>query len=252
MRTPQVLGAAAEESEGTDTPPRVVDEAPMAPMVDTGRVAPVELRDAVSASRTIAVVSAGRDTIAPAPQLSGATPLDALELLERAPSTVSIEARKLVMSSSFTVNRARTLPSTLTDFAAAGVLLRASDQIAYGLEVGHERYPQTLPVRDTSIFQIDQQPNVAWLGAALRYSPGTVESLGLSPFVQGTFGLGFSHGAMLRGRAGVRLETDLGLSLVNNVGANIGVEASALSYKYNGQYLLSGRYGASIGLEVGF
>ncbi len=128
---------------------------------------------------------------------------------------------------------------------AVGALWRFADGLGLGLEAGSETYDQTLRYQGGDTLQIDQRPRYTWGGATLRYEISRFSLVGLAPFVQTTLGA-TSVGPMLRVRVGAQYQ------ISGAFGATIGGEMSSLMYQFDGQRLMSGRVGATAGLQYIF
>ena len=175
------------------------------------------------------------------------------ELVPQREPRYFVEITRAAATRAFTSNEARQMASSIIEDGSVGVYYRPSSSLALGIEGGSGRYNQSLYMQvgteaETSghaIYRIDQRPEVIWLGLGARYSfELPVEQL--QPFVQGTVGYGLDNGPIARGRAGVRFE------LSDHLSMSLAGEASSLIYMWNRQSYLTGKYGLTVGMQVGW
>lgn len=166
---------------------------------------------------------------------------------EESPSMVMLEIRKQ-QAWSLQENRARIaqvslLQQLFTEDIAFGSYLRLDEHLSVGAEVGWDRFSQTLSRGET--VRIDQEPKFFWGGLALRYSGDRLfDALDIHPFLQATGGL-TSVGPLLRTRLGTQW------NLLGPLSWNLAGEASSMVYMTNGQRQLTGRFGVTLGMQLG-
>ncbi|MGE3800292.1 MAG: hypothetical protein AB7H80_04665 [Candidatus Kapaibacterium sp.] len=169
--------------------------------------------------------------------------------------SLTLEFRKGVGTQPFADNNARRVETQFVgDLVQENFVLGASYQTPFlgglqvGLEGGRERYTQSLFYNQNDSLLIEQRPNITWFGIALGRE---VNLLNVPLLLQGTVGSSthFS-GPLVRGRVGVDL-LDL-TSISSSLSMPLSFEASSLVYTFNGQYLVTGNWGASLGVRYKF
>lgn len=170
-------------------------------------------------------------------------------------ATASMEFRIHPFMEPFVDNNAQKVESAMTDEWTAGIFGRVGETFVVGVEGGAGRYPQVLVYPENyssngrpvgrEIARIEQDPNVVWIGLSGRQELGTI-GVGAPYWVQATVGYGFMQGPILNTRAGLSLDVARGVSI------NGALETTSLVYFFNGQPLYSGKYGVSVGAQVGF
>ena len=163
--------------------------------------------------------------------------------------------RKLLVNDPIVDNRALRgagggFESTLAEnFVAGGYYPAGSLQL--GVEFGRERYAQTFFYNREDSLVIEQRPVLGWGGLAARLNTNDLLPI---PVTIGTT-LGFSQhgGPVARGLLSVDL-LDLvpGIASNSRVSFPFGFEASSLVYTVNDQYFVSGNWGLSGGIQLGF
>lgn len=169
--------------------------------------------------------------------------------------SVTLEFRKGVGTQPFADNNARRVETQFVgDLVQENFVLGASYRTPFlggvqvGLEGGRERYTQSLFYNQNDSLLIEQRPNITWFGISLGRE---VNLLNVPLLLQGTVGSSthFS-GPLVRGRVGVDL-LDL-TSISSSLSMPLSFEASSLVYTFNGQYLVTGNWGASLGVRYKF
>lgn len=232
-----------ERSSVNDRP---IDQAPQMPVsVDTAaHMPPVGL----VASRSIPFELPPSMREAPSSYGSSMMPVPSLDG-DRDP-VVLLEVRKQA-AWSLQQNQARVAQMSMaqrlfTEDIAFGSYIRLDDHLRLGAEVGWDRFAQTLNISRGDTLRIEQQPKFFWGGLALRYSgEPMLEGIDLRPFLQATGGL-TSVGPLLRTRLGTQWD------IAGTFAMNLALEASSMVYVSNGQRQLTGRFGITSGLELGF
>ena len=266
----------------------IIDRAPSAAIERTRRNAPARVDRALAAEVAAPVESPSAIEQVDAPAFGGVIAPVAARLAERAAATPialdsgasSADVRGLDQNAEtfaslmsmrdagvgygelrsnawmqpFVDNNARHLDGGLDEEMVAGMFVRMGENFTAGLEVGQGRYPQVLVYPETytdngapvgrRIERIEQEPTVAWLGLAGRWELGAI-SRKLPFWTQLTLGYGFDQGPMLNGRAGVDFNLSRTISLTG------ALETTSLVYFFNGQPLVSGKYGLSLGVQLG-
>jgi hypothetical protein len=166
---------------------------------------------------------------------------------------LTLELRNQAVSRAFVDNNAREVAPVLGDESTLSLGYRVDHDVWFSVELGRSRYTQVLMVdapRDANgsirYSRVEQEPNITWVGLGMK---GTFaeDVLGFArPFWHGVVGFGLDNGPLMRGRLGLAYDVAAGLSI------NGSLDASTLVYMYNGQPLVTGKYGLSAGLEFGF
>ncbi len=145
------------------------------------------------------------------------------------------------LGGAFSPNAARRTTSS-TDNLMLGFLGYPSESFAVGLELGKESYDQTLYYYDEDTLQIEQRPSYMWLGATGRLYIGAIVPDGAEAFLQGT--LAYSTGGpIVRFRIGGQMPLSPAFDLM------VGLETSGLIYTFRDQQFISGRWGATGGVQ---
>lgn len=184
-------------------------------------------------------------------------PIDPFELgtVDDADEIGFVSVRKQLFMKPIFDNNAREVEGSLTDEAAIGAYLRTGTHSAWGLELGRGRYTQVLTTPegftvngvalDRSITRIEQAPNVTWIGLGYRQTIGSPTAL-VQPWVVLAGAYGLENGPMVNARLGVSLD------MLADVSVTTALEGSTLVYMFNGQPLVSAKYGLTFGLQYGF
>jgi hypothetical protein len=243
----QSLSGAAQ-GQDLQSIDRAADQVPSAPAVTDTAAAQPRSSD-IGAVAALSVPLELPPSMREAPGTAG-TELDEIPIespTEEPPSMVMLEIRKQ-QAWSLQENRARIaqislLQQLFTEDIAFGSYLRLDEHLSVGAEVGWDRFSQTLSRGQTG--RIDQEPKFFWGGLALRYSGDRLfDALDIHPFLQATGGL-TSVGPLLRTRLGTQW------NLLGPLSWNLAGEASSMVYMTNGQRQLTGRFGVTLGMQLG-
>lgn len=126
---------------------------------------------------------------------------------------------------------------------AIGILYGFNKEFAAGIEAGRETLPLYV-VTEGGI--LDQRPTIQWAGVTGRYVPENFTLPGnIQPFVTGIVGAtGF--GPIAKSILGVRWQPDA------HIGLALGVEGTAMFYRYQQQWFSTQKIGISYGVDVQF
>lgn len=169
--------------------------------------------------------------------------------------SMRLELRKSVAERPFVENNARPVETQLiNDFFSegfvGGVHYDAFAKTSIGLEVGRERFSQSLLYNRADTLIIEQRPAILWAAIAVNHDVrpfGVPLSLGVS--------LGGSEyaGPLVRGRVGFDLLDLFGARLAGSpLSVPITGEISSLVYTYNDQYMITGNLGLTAGVSYRF
>ncbi len=187
------------------------------------------------------------------------TPIDQIgregERSDGSENRLALEFRKGIGTQHFADNNAlRVETQFLDDLVRENFAVGASVSTPFlngwraGIEGGRERYTQSLFYSQDDVVLIEQRPNITWFGLTIGRE---ADLLGVPLLLQGTIGSS-THlsGPLVRGRVGVDLLDFANLS--SSLSLPLSLEASSLVYTFNGQYLVTGNWGASFGVRYDF
>jgi hypothetical protein len=173
-------------------------------------------------------------------------------MLASDPGKGFIEVRRGALMRPYVDNAAREETPKFSDELSGALFVRTDDVMSIGFEVGQGRYTQVLVLPDNYVYKgqdmsnvarIEQEPNVTWFGVGGRFELGELIN-GL--WAQGTVGYGVNNGPMFNTRVGLSQEIATSVSLTG------AIETSTLVYSFEGQNLLTGKYGLTVGLQYGW
>jgi hypothetical protein len=209
------------------------------------------------ASRSSAMLAAGTDTSDDALAIRGpqVEPSPIESLLGSRVSQGYFEVHRSVPIRPYVENNARKVDPSPLDESSFSFYVPASESLWLGLEVGQGRYTQVLVLPEDYVdaesgrhvgqdfSRVEQNPNILWTGLGARWQPGELAS-GVSWWMQGTLAYGLKNGGPL-------FNTRLGLSTKfgERLSLNGSLETSTLVYLFNGQPLVSGKWGLGAGLQ---
>ncbi|MDB5035639.1 MAG: hypothetical protein JWQ98_2880 [Chlorobi bacterium] len=223
--------SAAVPQEGSASAPKMALITPVTP-----RGVPMTIADTSAAA------------FSRAPEQLPASSLSPLDAGDGDPARVIGELRGMAGSSlnkTNALNNGSGLARAL-EYFAVGAYWQLGTHFAVGAEGGLEPYDQVLHFSNGDTAKVEQRPSYAWGGLAARYNFGTITAIGVEPFAQWTIGA-TSAGPLGRFRVGGRHDFSGGNNDFSMTG---GIETSGLIYTSNGNPAISGRWGATIGLEM--
>lgn len=172
------------------------------------------------------------------------------EPVDRSPS-IAIGYRRLLLNDPIVDNQARQAAAAGLDesFIAGGYYL-VDERLQVGIETGRERYAQSFFYNREDSIVIEQRPLLGWGGLAARIE---TDLLPIPVGLGATLGFSQHGGPVARGLLSVNL-LDIFPVVASNgrLSLPIGFEASSLVYTFNDQYFVSGNWGLSGGVQIGF
>lgn len=166
------------------------------------------------------------------------------------PATLAFELRKGVLSQPFADNHARqVLGNFLQEEIVLGGFYAPDQNWYFGLEGGRERFAQSLFYNREDTLFVEQRPAVMWGGFVFGHK---MEAFNIPFFVQGTLGSSQYGGPIGRGRVGLNVAELFARNAPSAFSLPLSFEASSLVYTYNGQYLVTGNWGFSGGVQLRF
>lgn len=130
--------------------------------------------------------------------------------------------------------------------ASLSLLYRLDEHHLIGLETGRDVFPQIYRgTENGEQIRYEQKPVLFWVGAAYQYRTGSVLFDGLHPFVRAIAG-GTDAGPLTKGVAGFQFIPE------RRVALTLGVEGSALLYRYQGDWFSSRSLDFTYGLSISF
>jgi hypothetical protein len=236
-------------SESVETPSAIAEES----RLTMGNLAePVPMRLAERDAAPVIALDSAATTVAVRGLDQNAETFAAL-MKTRDRSQVFLEGRALTLTP-FVDNNAHIAESSFGEEFTVGFLARTGESFSFGPELGQARFPQVLVYPETYtsdgrpvgqiIAKIEQDPSVMWAGLSGRQELGSLGAR--APYwVQATLAYGFRQGPMLNTRAGINFDLSSRISLSG------ALETTSLVYFFNGQPLYTGKYGVSLGLQLG-
>jgi hypothetical protein len=125
-------------------------------------------------------------------------------------------------------------------------MYQVNEHHAVGAELGHEPFAMVFEGdRNGQTLQYDQNPTTMWVGPTYRYTGSPFGEIPLAPYGQAT--AAFSQ----YGPVG-RLSAGLQYSPVGPLTFLLGLEGSALAYRYQDNLYVSPNVGLTYGMAVRF
>ncbi|MEO5929019.1 MAG: hypothetical protein ABIR47_03715 [Candidatus Kapaibacterium sp.] len=238
-------GASASNSGGVHSNPADIN----APLEGSASVPKIALITPTAPRGVPMTISAAPATsLSRAPEPLPASSLSPLDAGDGDPARVIGELRGMAgtsLNKTNALNNGSGLARAI-QYVGVGAYWQLGTHFALGAEGGLEAYDQVLHYSNGDTAKVEQRPSYAWGGLAARYYFGNITAIGLEPFVQGTIGA-TSAGPLGRLRLGARHDFSGGKNDFSMTG---GVETSGMIYTANGSPAISGRWGATIGLEL--
>jgi hypothetical protein len=166
--------------------------------------------------------------------------------------SLRFELRKNITERPFVANKALPVETQfLNDFFAEGIVggvhYSPNRTTSIGIEVGRERFSQSLLYNREDTLIIEQRPSIAWIAGALNHE---VRPFGVPLMLGASVGISEYRCPLVRGRVAFDFLDLFGKrTAALPISVPISGEISSLVYTYNDQYMITGNLGLTAGVS---